>query len=113
VRAWASLRDDGSLTLFLVNNDLSGAAQTASLDLGAFRPAAQAQAWFLEPAGTDVHGKTEPLAHRRDISINGVLRPDPSKLPGPAKLIPAATKFKVELPPLAMVLVRIPAQGGR
>lgn len=113
VRAWASLRDDGSLTLFLVNNDLSGSPHTADLDLGAFKPAAQAQAWFLEAAGTDVHGKPEPLAHRRDISVNGVLRPDPAKLPGAAKLIPVGAKFKVELPPLAMVLVRIPVQGGR
>lgn len=113
VRAWASLRDDGSLTLFLVNNDLSGAKQTASLDLGAFKHAAQAQAWFLEPAGTTVHDAFEPKARVRDISINSVKRPDPAKLPGPAKLIPAAAKFKVELPPLAMALIRIPALGGK
>lgn len=107
VRAWAALREDGTLTLFLVNNDLPGSAQTARVDLAGFKPAPQAEAWFLEPAGTTVHDRFEPLAHRRDISVNGVRRPDPASLPGPARTLKAGSSFSVELPPLGMALIRL------
>ena len=111
VRAWASKDAEGDVTVFLFNNSPDAPAQ-ATVKVAGFATGTEGKLWTLESAGKTVEGASEPILQRRDITVNGQVRPDPASLPGPGSPIPVGNTFSVTLAPGSMALVKVPKGNG-
>lgn len=111
LRAWASKDKEGNLTVFLVNNNPLSPVD-ANVRVAGFPSGTAGRSWTFEPVGKTLDGEDEPVLQRRDLSINGVTRPDPTTLPGEGKPVAVGNTFKVQIPPVSMMLVKIPKGNG-
>jgi hypothetical protein len=111
LRSWAAKDKDGNLNIMLVNNNPLSSAEV-DVKIAGFPSGTEGKTWLMESVGKTLEGEDEPVLQRRDISINGVVRPDPTTLPGEGKPLTVGNTFKATLPPASMMMVRIPKGEG-
>ncbi len=111
VRAYAAKDAQNNLTLFIVNNSPT-ADLTADVNISGFAAGAGGQRWLVEPAGSIIaNGLT--IQDKVDISINGVVHPDPLSVNAlPSQPFASGNTFTVTLPASGMMLLKIPAGTG-
>ncbi|MBN1766171.1 MAG: hypothetical protein JW860_12995 [Sedimentisphaerales bacterium] len=111
VRAYAATDADDNLTIFIVNNSPT-TSFTADVDISGFPAGAGGQQWLVEPAGSMIAGGVN-IQDMDNISINGVVHPDPLTAPAlPSQPFTAGTMFTIDLPASCMMLLKIPAYTG-
>lgn len=111
VRAYAAKDEDNNLTLFIVNNSPTDSV-TADISISGFLAGAGGQQWLAQPAGSIIaNGVT--IQDKADISINGVVHPDPLTAPAlPSAPFAAGNNFTVTLPASCMLLLNVPGGTG-
>jgi len=109
VRAYAAEDATGDLTLFIVNNSPT-ATLTADISIAGFLAGSAGQRWLLEPAGSIISGGVN-IQDKKDISINGVVHPDPFTASSslPSQPVTSGNNFTVTLPASCMLLLKIPS----
>ena len=70
---------DGNLTVFIVNNSPTDTL-TANVNISGFAAGTGGQRWLVEPAGSIIPNGIN-IQDKGDISINGVVDPDPLTAP--------------------------------
>jgi len=107
VRAYASRDDANNLTIFIVNNYPS-TDRTVTINITGFAAGTAGERWLIEPAGTMITGGVN-IQDYADVSINGVVHPDPCALNW-LNGVPIATSssFDVSVPRSRMLLIKIP-----
>ncbi len=111
VRAYAAKDTEGNLTVFIANNSPTSSI-TADVNISGFTAGSGGQRWLLEPAGSMIAGGVN-IQDKDDISINGVVRPDPLTAPSlPSQPFAAGNQFSVTLPASGMLLLKVPAATG-
>jgi hypothetical protein len=111
VRAYAAKDADDNLTIFIVNNSPT-ATLSADVNISGFLAGAGGQQWINEPAGSMVANGVN-IQDKDDISINGVVHPDPLTAPSlPSQSFTSGNAFTVTLPASCMMLLKIPAGTG-
>jgi hypothetical protein len=112
VRAYAAKDANDNLTLFIVNNSPT-ATLTANISIAGFLAGSGGQRWLLEPAGSIISGGIN-IQDKGDISINGVVHPDPftASFSLPSQPFTSGNTFTVSLPASCMLLLKIPAGTG-
>ena len=75
VRAYAAEDAGGNLTVFIVNNSPT-LAITTQINIAGISAGQGGQKWTIEPAGSIISGGIN-IQDKGDISINGVVHPDP------------------------------------
>jgi hypothetical protein len=104
IRAWAARDTVGNLTMFLANNSVGGAIDTAEVTLQGVSAGAVGERWTMTTAGS---GNWPP--QRTAISINGARSPSAGSIRTLAgESIAAGNPFRVPLPPYSMTWLRIP-----
>ncbi|MCJ7728871.1 MAG: hypothetical protein MUO27_03195, partial [Sedimentisphaerales bacterium] len=109
VRAYAAEDADGNLTVFIVNNSPT-ATLTADISIAGFSAGSAGQRWLVEPAGSIISGGIN-IQDKSDISINGVVHPDPLTASSslPSQPVTSGNNFTVTLPASCMLLLKVPA----
>jgi len=108
VRAYAAKDAEGNLTVFIVNNSPK-ASITADINILDFLTGSNGRSWVAEPAGSKIPGGIN-IQDKGDISINGVVHPDPLTVAAlPSKSFASSNAFTVKLPASCMMLLNIPA----
>jgi hypothetical protein len=107
LRSWAAKDKNGNLNLYLVNNNAVAPCEV-SVQVAGFPSGSEGKTWTMLPEGKTLDGDDEPILQRREISINGVIRPDPTTLPGDGKPLTVGNTFKVNMPACSMMMVRVP-----
>jgi len=112
VRAYATEDTDGNLTVFIVNNSPT-ATLTADISIAGFLAGSSGQRWLIEPAGSIISGGIN-IQDKGDISINGVVHPDPFTASSslPPQSVSTGNNFTATLPASCMLLLKIPAGTG-
>ncbi len=111
LRSWAAKDKNGNLNLYLVNNNAVAPCEV-SVQVAGFPSGSEGKTWTMLPEGKTLDGDDEPILQRREISINGVIRPDPTTLPGDGKPLTVGNTFKVNMPACSMMMVRVPKGTG-
>jgi len=111
VRAYAAKDADDNLTVFIFNNS-PATNVTADINIAGFSAGVSGQQWLIEPAGTIISGGIN-IQDKGDISINGVVHPDPLAAPvlSPQSFT-SGNHFTVTLPASCMMLMKIPPPNG-
>ncbi len=108
VRVYAAKDTEGNLTVFIVNNS-HNASITADINISGFLTGSEGRSWVAEPAGSIIPGGVN-IQDKGDISINGVVHPDPLMVSAmPSKSFALSDAFTVKLPASCMMLLNIPA----
>lgn len=105
IRAWAAKDSSGNLTMFLTNNSVGTATDTAQVAIqGAASVGAGGERWTMTSSGS---GTWPP--QRTAISINGAVSPAANTIKTLAgQSITTGASFKVALPPYSMTWLKIP-----
>ena len=107
VRAYAAKDAEGNLTVFIVNNSPKTSI-TADINILGFLTGSEGRSWVAEPAGSKIPGGVN-IQDKGDISINGVVHPDPLTISAlPSKSFASSNAFTVTLPASCMMLLNIP-----
>jgi hypothetical protein len=108
VRTYAAKDASGNLTVFIVNNSPTDTL-TASVNISGFQAGSGGQRWLMEPAGSIIPNGIN-IQDKGDISINGVVDPDPLKVNAlPSQDFNSSNTFSVSLPASCMMLLKLPA----
>ena len=107
VRAYASRDDANNLTIFIVNN-YPTTDRTVHIDISGFAAGTAGERWLIEPAGTMITRGVN-IQDYGDVSINGVVHPDPCALNWLNGVsIATSNSFDVSVPRSRMLLIKIP-----
>jgi hypothetical protein len=112
VRAYAAEDADGKMTIFIVNNSPT-ASLTAEINIAGFLAGTGGQRWLVAPAGSIISGGIN-IQDKDDISINGVVHPDPLTASSslPSQPVTTGNNFTVTLPASCMLLIKVPVGTG-
>ena len=87
-------------------------AITTQINIAGMTAGQGGQKWTIEPAGSIISGGIN-IQDKGDISINGVVHPDPLTAPAlPSDPFTSGNTFTVSLPASGMILLKIPAATG-
>ncbi|UCF38237.1 MAG: hypothetical protein JSU96_05135, partial [Acidobacteriota bacterium] len=112
VRAYAALDAEGSLTIFAANNSPDQTLK-ADVEVSGMVPTTTGQRWLLQGAGQTMTGATSPPQDLNDLSVNGVVHPDPLSVGStPGSTFTAGPSFQIELPPSSILFATVPAASG-
>jgi hypothetical protein len=107
VRSYAAVDAAGNLTVLMVNNSPT-ADLTADINIIGFQAAASGLRWLVEPAGTIIANGIN-LQDKDNISINGIVHPDPLTVKTLAGVeFTAANTMTLTLPKSSMLFLTIP-----
>lgn len=111
VRAYAAEDADGNMTIFVVNNSPTDSIP-ADINISGFTAGISGQQWLLEPAGTIIANGIN-LQDSSDLSINGVVHPDPLAISALSpQSFASGNTFEVTLPASSMMLMKITPPNG-